>query len=144
MISSSAAFTDGCCCGSSRKNFHQAAAQTTPRIPNIQKLWRHPNLVINARAAGGASAPPMRVPMKMTPCARPRSFAGIHSEKLLETLGKAPASPAPNKNLKLKRDTKFHARPVAIVKADHHSTMRVRTLRGRMVSASHPLGISKN
>src|SRR5947207_13122446 len=100
MNLSSTAFTEGCFEGSYRNHRHQKTAQNTPRLPKIQKLARHPAAAISAIASGGASAPPSRVPMKMMPCARPRSAVGNHCEKLREALGKAPASPAPNKNRK--------------------------------------------
>src|SRR6184192_2470761 len=100
MNLSSTAFTEGCFEGSSRNHRHQKTAQNTPRLPKIQKLARHPAAVIRAIASGGAKAPPSRVPMKMIPCARPRSAVGNHCEKLRDAFGKAPASPAPNKNRK--------------------------------------------
>ena len=37
----------------------------------------------------------------------------------------------------------YHAHPVAAVKNDHHSTIRISTRRGPMRSASQPPGISK-
>src|SRR5688572_32243386 len=80
--------------------------------------------------------------MKMTPCAFPRSGSGNHLEKLREIFGNAPASPTPKRNLATSSEEKFQASPVAIVKADHHNTMRVSTFRGPMTSPSQPLGIS--
>src|SRR5215831_5219890 len=143
MISSSPALTAGCCAGSLRNHLHHTTVQKIPKVPKIQKLVLHPSVVMSPIATGGASAPPRRVPMKMIPCARPISFAGNHWEKLLDVFGKAPASPAPKRNRNASSETKFQASPVAIVKADHHKTMRVRTLRGPIVSPSQPLGISK-
>ena len=40
-------------------------------------------------------------------------------------------------------DVAFQTQPVAAVKNDHQRTIRIRTLRGPMRSASHPPGISK-
>src|SRR5215470_18846366 len=143
MIFNSAAFTEGCRAGSSRNHFHHPADQNRPTDPNIQKLARQPTFAIIAIASGGASAPPNRVAIKMMLWARPRSSAGNHCEKLRDVLGNAPASPEPKRNRNPSKERKFHANPVAIVNADHQRTMRVRTLRGPMVSPSHPLGISK-
>src|SRR6266850_2922348 len=143
MSSSSARSTEGCFAGSSRNHFHQPIAQKKPSDPKIQKLARQPIPAMSATANGGARAPPNRVPMKVMPCARPRSLTGNHCEKLRDVLGKAPASPAPNRNRKVSSDTKFHAIPVAIVNTDHHRTIRVSTFLGPTVSPSHPLGTSK-
>src|SRR6266446_4469588 len=143
MSCSSAGSTEGCLAGSSRNHFHQANAQKNPIEPKIQKLARHPAVAISATASGGARAPPSRVPIKVIPWARPRSLTGNHCEKLREVLGNAPASPAPNRNRKVSRETKLHAIPVAMVNADHHKTIRVSTFLGPIVSPSHPLGISK-
>ena len=38
----------------------------------------------------------------------------------------------------------LHAQPVAAVKNDHHTTMRMRTRRGPMRSPIHPPGISNS
>ena len=58
--------------------------------------------------------------------------------------GKAPASPAPNRNRITTSDAKPRAAAVSIVNADHQSTIRVSTLRGPFTSPSHPDGISKS
>src|SRR6266567_8750793 len=143
MISSSEALTEGWSAGSSRNHFHQPKAQMSPSEPKIQKLVLQPSAAMSATASGGAKAPPSRVPIKVMPCARPRSLIGNHLEKLRDVLGKAPASPAPNKNRNVRSDAKLHASPVAIVNADHHKTIRVSTFRGPIVSPSQPLGTSK-
>jgi hypothetical protein len=39
-------------------------------------------------------------------------------------------------------DDAFHAQPVAAVKTDHQSTMRISTRRGPILSPSQPPGIS--
>src|SRR5262249_52316046 len=121
----------------------QSSEQNKAAEPKNQKLARQPTFAISAIASGGARAPPNRVAIKMMLWARPRSSAGNHCEKLRDVLGNAPASPAPKRNRNASKERKFHANPVAIVNADHQRTMRVRTLRGPMVSPSHPLGISK-
>src|SRR5688572_13249083 len=142
MVSSSAPFTSGCAAGSSLNQRLQKTHQTTPIAPNTTNAARQPTAAINSTISGGASAPPSRVPMKMTPCALPRSAVGNQLEKLLEMLGNAPASPTPNRNRTTSSETKFQAAPVSIVNADHQRTMRVSTRRGPVTSPSHPLGIS--
>ena len=142
MISSSAAFTDGCVAGSSLNHRCQNTHQTTPIAPKTTNAARQPIAAISRTISGGASAPPSRVPMKITPCALPRSAVGNQFEKLFEMFGKAPASPTPNMKRTTSSETKFQAAPVSMVKADHHRTMRVSTLRGPVTSPSQPLGIS--
>ena len=44
-------------------------------------------------------------------------------------LGKQPASPIPNRNRVTTADTKLNAHPVAAVKNDHQTTMRIKTRR---------------
>jgi hypothetical protein len=112
-------------------------------MPKIQKDARHPAHEMMSTTSGGVTAPPRRLPRNTTPCAVPHSCAGNHRAKLLDMLGYAPASPAPNRKRAVASDAKFHVIPVAIVKADHQSTMRIRTLRGPNRSPSQPLGISK-
>ena len=74
----------------------------------------------------------------------PRSRAGNHVAKLRTALGNAPASPAPNRNRIASSDRRPCAAPVSIVKADHHSTMRVSTRRGPITSPSQPDGTSNS
>ena len=74
----------------------------------------------------------------------PRSRAGNHCEKLRTAFGKAPASPAPNRNRMATSDRSPCAAPVSIVNADHHNTMRVSTRRGPITSPSHPDGTSNS
>src|SRR5262245_1199714 len=143
MIASSSGVVPACSRGSSRYHLHQNTLQITPRIPKIKKDTLQPANAMIATTIGGASAPPNRVPMNKTPCALPTSRLGNHREKLREIVGKAPASPTPNRNLVPSSTGKFHANPVAIVNADHQTTIRVIIRRGPNTSASHPLGISK-
>jgi hypothetical protein len=91
---------------------------------------------------GGVNAPAQRALSHMMPCARTRSRAGSQVVKALATLGKQPASPAPNRKRVPNSAGKLHAHPVAAVKVDHHSTMRIRTLRGPIQSPKYPPGIS--
>ena len=114
-----------------------------PSAPSTKKLARQPSHAINATINGGVSAPPARVPMMMSPCAAPRSSAGIQLLKLRDMFGNAPASPTPKRNRITRRDAKFQAVPVNAVNADHHNTMRAMTFRGPITSPSQPLGISK-
>ena len=65
-------------------------------------------------------------------------------ERLASGSGKQPASPTPNRNRTPDNDQKPAASPVAIVKVDHQTTMRVITARGPMRSPSQPPGTSKS
>src|SRR5208283_3842404 len=93
---------------------------------------------------GGVSAAPQRVLNHRMPCARTRSLWGSQVAKALVTLGKQPASPAPNRKRVAASETKLEAQPVAAVKKDHHRTMRVSTLRGPSQSPRNPPGTSIN
>src|SRR5258708_13019828 len=90
----------------------------------------------------GEMAPPMRLAIQTMPCALARSTVGNQREMLEELLGYAPASPAPNRNRIGSSIWKFAANPVKVVKADHQSTIRVKTFLGPMRSPIDPLGIS--
>ncbi len=76
--------------------------------------------------------------------ARPRSRAGNQRDSARAALGKAPASPAPNRKRIATSEERERAAPVSIVKPDHHSTIRVSTCRGPRVSPSQPEGISNS
>ena len=89
-------------------------------------------------------APPQRALIHMMPCARARSCCGSQMVKALVRLGKQPASPAPNRKRVTTREIWLHTQPVAAVKKDHHSTTRMRTLRGPIQSPSQPPGISNS
>jgi hypothetical protein len=115
-----------------------------PIAPNATKLARHPQRAIRNSAIGADSMPPRRDPRNSTPLARPRSRTGNHREKLRATFGNAPASPAPKRKRIATSDRNPRAAPVSIVNADHHSTIRVRTLRGPLTSPSQPDGTSKS
>ena len=99
---------------------------------------------MSTSATGAVIAPPRRDPKNSTPLAMPRSRAGNHCEKLRTALGKAPASPAPKRNLMATSDLRPSAAPVSIVNADHHTTMRVSTRRGPITSPNQPDGISNS
>ncbi len=77
------------------------------------------------------------------PCARPRDDSGNHDRKTLAEFGKAPASPAPNKNRITMSDPNPQAAPVSAVKNDHQRTIRVRMRREPYRSPHRPAGISK-
>jgi hypothetical protein len=64
----------------------------------MTKLGRQPQRLIRTSATGTDSMPPTRDPKNITPFALPRSRSGNHRERLRDMLGKAPASPAPNRN----------------------------------------------
>src|SRR4051794_26965172 len=142
MTASSSRLTEGCVDGSSRNHRHQNRLQTTPSEPNIQKDARQPAAEMIRITSGGAAAAPMRLLMNTAPCAAPRSVTGNHREKLREILGYAPASPRPNRNRATSSETKFQASPLAVVNADHHSTIRINVFRGPSTSPIQPLGIS--
>src|SRR5438094_9603957 len=93
--------------------------------------------------SSGVNAPPQRAAIHKMPCAFTRSSGGSHVVNDFVRLGKHPASPAPNINRVTTMEGKFHAHPVAAVKNDHHTTIRIRTLRAPSRSPKYPLGISK-
>ena len=94
--------------------------------------------------SNGADAPPQRAPIHMIACARVRSRVGSQALNALVRFGKQPASPAPNRKRVTTIEARFHAQPVAAVKNDHHSTTRMSTLRGPILSPSQPVGISNS
>ena len=91
----------------------------------------------------GVNAPPQRAASHMMACARVRSSPANQLLNAFVRFGNAPASPTPNRNRIIVSDQNPVARPVAIVKADHQTTMRVITSRGPIRSPSQPPGTSK-
>ena len=89
-------------------------------------------------------APPHRALSHMMPCARTRSSCGSHTVNALVRFGKQPASPAPNRKRVTTREAKLQAQPVAAVKIDHHTTIRISTLRAPIQSPRKPLGTSNS
>ena len=73
---------------------------------------------------------PTAPPARGSPCARSRSRCGSQSVKIRVRFGKHPASPMPKSVRVTSNETKFHAHPVAAVKNDHQTTIRVSTRRG--------------
>ena len=112
--------------------------------PKATNARRHPHDRTSTSASGAVSAPPSREPKNSTPLAMPRSCAGNQVAKLRTAFGKAPASPAPNRNLITTSDRSPCAAPVNMVNADHHSTIRVSTRRGPRRSPSQPDGTSNS
>ena len=112
--------------------------------PKATNARRHPHDRTSTSASGAVSAPPSREPKNSTPLAMPRSCAGNQVAKLRTAFGKAPASPAPNRNLITTSDRSPCAAPVNMVKADHHNTIRVSTRRGPRRSPSQPDGTSNS
>ncbi len=96
---SSVSDTDGCSAGESRYHTYHAAAHTRPIAPTMTKLARQPQRLISTSATGTDNMPPTRDPKNITPFALPRSASGNHRERLRDMFGKAPASPAPKRNL---------------------------------------------
>ena len=134
MITSSSTLTSECSAGSSRNQRNQAAAQTKPIAPNTTKTIRQGKNCRSTDIRRGVTPPPRWAPAKKMPWAVPRSVTGIQREKHWATLGKAPASPAPNRNRTPSKDAKLNAAAVAIVKLDHQITIRVNNRRGPMRS----------
>ena len=93
--------------------------------------------------SSGVRAPPHRVASHSVACAFSRSRVGSQVVKIRVMFGKAPASPAPNSVRVTIKALKLQTHPVAAVKNDHQTTMRIRTRRGPMRSAIHPPGTSK-
>jgi hypothetical protein len=85
---------------------------------------------------------PSLLAIQMKPCARARSTLGNHRAIAAEQFGYAPASPTPNKKRNVTRLQNPPAAPVSAVKPDHHTTIRVMTLRGPRRSPIAPVGIS--
>ncbi len=91
---------------------------------------------------GGATAPPSRAVVQMTPWARPRCSGGNQRVKARAMLGNAPASPAPKANRIASSAHKLVAQPVSAVKTLHQSTTRTSTRLGPSRSPSQPVGTS--
>src|SRR5712692_9975605 len=92
----------------------------------------------------GVNAPPQRALNHISPTARLRSGRGSQLVNILVRFGKHPASPAPNRKRVTSSEARFQTQPVATVKKDHHSTTRINTLRGPILSPSQPPGISNS
>src|ERR1700686_697939 len=112
--------------------------------PNTEKAWRQERYRYNVTMRYGVRAAPQRAAVALNPSAMGRSEGGSQELNTFANPGKQPASPAPNSSRVTSRDGRFHTHPVAAVKNDHHSTMRVSTLRGPIRSHNHPLGISSS
>jgi len=97
---------------------------------------------ISVRTIGAVIAEPVANPTNDTLIARPCSDGGNQRETARAMFGKAPASPAPNRNRISSNDRKPAAAPVSAVNADHQSTIRVSAILAPKRSPSHPLGIS--
>src|ERR1043165_2066567 len=112
--------------------------------PNNPKARRQLMREKTHTTSRGVKAPPQRALNHMTPTARLRSPPGNQFVNILARFGKQPASPAPNRKRVTSSDPKFQAQPVAAVKKDHQITTRMSTLRGPILSPSHPPGISNS
>ena len=77
----------------------------------------------------GDRPPPIAVAAPNTPIARPRARAGNHFETTVDTLGQAPASPAPNRKRTTSNETRPNVAPVSAVNTDHAIVIRMRVLR---------------
>src|SRR5882762_4143656 len=105
------------------------AAQINPIPPNSSKACRQVMSFKTCTTSSGVNAPPQRAAIHKIPCAFTLSSGGSQMVKDLVKLGKQPASPAPNINRVITIEVKFHAHPVAAVKNDHHTTIRISTFR---------------
>src|SRR5262245_12650729 len=126
--------------GRSRYQKDQTAAHTMPIMPNSTNGMRQPQTTIIAATTPCVSAPASREPECVTPWANPRSDVASQREKARVALGKAPASPAPNRKRMTMNEAALQAEMVKIVKADHHSTIPDSIRRGPMRSTNQPLG----
>src|SRR5262252_9429704 len=104
--------------------------------------WRQLITLNTCTTSSGVNAPPQRALIHRIPCAFTLSLGGSHAVKAFVKLGKQPASPAPNRNRVTTIEAKFQAQPVAAVKNDHHTTMRISTRRAPITSPIQPPGIS--
>ena len=102
---------------------------------------RQPHWAIIHTTSIGVSAPPSREPAWVTPCAQPRSDGSIQRDSERVAIGKAPASPMPNRKRMTIIEVAFHDTTVRAVKVDHHSTTPASALRGPNRSPSQPPGI---
>ena len=120
---------------------YQMMENRSPKQPKMTKVHLHPILVSIHATRGRAKAAPRREPEKLIPCMIPLSLTGNQLKTTLARLGKAPASPAPKRNLMTIMDTKFHAAPVKAVRTDQRATIVVMTVLGPLLSASFPEGV---
>src|SRR5205823_2808177 len=93
-------------------------------------------------AMGGATAPPDLAPIHMMPLARLRSCIGNHRDSARESVGKAPASAAPNTVRVISSIARLRAMPVKAVNTDQQPTIRISIRRCPQRSPSHDVGIS--
>src|SRR5262245_3638884 len=115
MNFSSSAFTAGCSSGLSRNHQYQNAAHRTPMAPNSTNGHRHPCLSTRWNTSGVEIAAPTALPTNAALNARPWCDEGNQRDMLLAMLGKAPASPAPNRNRTSSSDANPVAAPVSAV-----------------------------
>src|ERR1043165_5630711 len=115
-----------------------------PMKPNNPKARRQDIKENTHTTSNGVNAPPHRALNHITPTARLRSSRGSQLVNILARFGKQPASPAPNRKRVTSSDTRSQTQPAAVVKNDHQTTTRMSTLRGPILSASQPPGISNS
>src|SRR5579862_6802844 len=101
-----------------------------PSPANMTKARRQLTYRSTKTTSTGVNAPPQRAKVHMMPCALACSTGGSQVENALVRLGKQPASPTPNRKRVIHIVVKLRIAPVSAVNADHHSTIRIRTLRG--------------
>jgi hypothetical protein len=87
-------------------------------------------------------AAPSRLTVVIVPRILPRSSSGNQRVITRAVFGKAPASPAPNRNRTITSDHSPSAMPVKAVNADHQMTIRAMMRREPKRSARWPVGTS--
>src|SRR5262249_39418011 len=107
----------------------------------LMKGTRQPYRTSRNTTNGGVSAPPSREPACVKPCTNPRSAGRTQRDRDRVAMGKAPASPTPNRKRIVAIDAAPQAAAVIEVKTDHHMTIAEKARRGPIQSPSQPLGI---
>src|SRR5262245_33908384 len=166
MSSRSASFTEACSPGSSRNHQKNRTAQTSPSPQNTKNDARQPSCSISQPAITDEHAAPSCIAVSTIPCTTPRSDIGNQRATTRALFGKAPASPAPNRNRTISNSRKLSktsgsdpasqgmetlhpllhenlsTQPVSTVKIDHQVTIRVNTPREPYRSPQRPVGTS--
>src|SRR5262245_48956762 len=116
----------------------------TPTTPKISNARRHDTYDRTQVTSSGVNAPPHRADNHNVACARSRWRFGSHVVNTRVRFGKQPASPAPKSVRVMRSEVMFQTQPVAAVKIDHQTTIRMSTRRGPSLSPSQPPGTSNS
>src|SRR5208283_6104100 len=114
-----------------------------PTTPNEAKIARHDMYGRRAATRNGVIPPAKCDAAKKAPWIRPRSGRGIHRENVRAMAGQAHASPTTKRKRAARSDEYPMAAPVANMKADHQTTIGVRTALTPFRSNIHAAGIPK-